>query len=290
MTLYATLAQAKVQMQAGSGDVLKTAEGEARLLRNLRTVSRRVDLMLDPLYKREVFAPQIATRPMRVSPTNVNSYDGTLRLSGSLLAFTSVILGTSALTTVEAWPPGITPVEYLRLTGCCDSWYHDPGCPENSGPLLVQVTGVWGLHRDYANAWQSVDVLQADIAAEATAFTVADAAAVDTFGLSPRLSPGHLARIEDEFMEVTAVNGNAATVRRGVNGTTAAAHASGTAVETFVIESPINYVVARQAGLMTARYGTYTTVEVQGMGTEVRYPVDLLAELKNTLAEYAYDG
>lgn len=285
MTLYATLAQAKLQMQANAN--VGVDQAERRLLELIRVASRRVDALMDPLRRREVFAPHVATRTLRVSGYEVNTYDGTLRLNEPLLALDGVTLGGSALTDVEAWPSGVTPVEYLRLTGCCDSWYSAPG---SSGPLTVTVSGTWGLHRDYANAWQAVDTLASNISAAVTAFTVADADGADTFGLIPRFSPGNLVRIDDELMEVTDVNTstNVVTVRRGVNGTTAAAHSSGATVETFVVEEPVRYAVARQAGLMTARYGAYTTVEVTGAGSEIRWPSDLLAELRDVLAEYAY--
>lgn len=288
MTLYATLAQAKIQMQANATNGVEQAE--RRLLDNIRIASRRVDALLSPLAKREMFAPHIATRTLRVSGYDVNTYDGTLRLNESLLAFTSATLGTTALTDVEAWPTDVTPIEYLRLTGCCGaSWYSDPACAANGGPLTVAVAGTWGIHRDYANAWQSVDTLQAAIiSTTATTFTVASAAGNDTFGIAPRLSPGNLVRIDSEMMEVVTVATNTITVRRGVNGSTAATHLNGAAVETFLVEEPVRYAVARQAGLMTARYGAYTTVEVSGAGTEVRYPADLLTELKGVLAEYQY--
>lgn len=288
MTLYATLAQAKIQMQANA--TVGVEQAERRLLDLIRVASRRVDALMDPLGKRVVFAPHIATRTLRVSGYDVNSYDGTLRLNESLLALDGVTLGATVLTDVEAWPAGVTPIEYLRLTGCCGSWYADPACTAYGGPLVVTVAGTWGLHRDYANAWQTVDALAAGIDASVTTLTVADADGADSFGITPRLSPGHLVRIGDELMEVTAVNTttNVVTVRRGVNGSTAASHDASAAVETFVVEEPVRYAVARQAALMTARYGAYTTVEVTAAGSEIRYPVDLLAELKGVLAEYSY--
>lgn len=288
MTLYATLAQAKLQLQANA--TIGVEQAERRLLDLIRVASRRVDSIMNPYAKREVFAPHIATRTLRIVPTDVNSHDGTLRLTESLLALDSVTLGGSALTAVEAWPAGVTPIETLRLTEWCTNWYDLPNYDAGvSGPLVVTITGTWGLHRDYANAWQAVDTLQAAIATTtATTFTVASAAGNDTFGIAPRLSPGNLVRIDDEMMEVSSVATNTITVRRGVNGSTAATHGNGATVETFIVEEPVRYAVARQAGLMTSRYGAYTTVEVTGAGSEIRYPTDLLIELRAVLSEYQY--
>lgn len=284
--IYAPLDYAKYTMGAGpDADTLN----DNRLLQKLRTVSRRIDALMDPTTKRQVFAPWVQTRTFRVMPGDVSSWDNTLRIPWSLLAFTSATLGGSALSAVEAWPSGITPVEYLRLTGCCDTWYSDPTCGD--GPLLVTITGTWGIHRDWANAWLAVDALQAAIvSASATTLTVADADGADPYGIAPRISVGDLLKIDSEYLEVGGVNAstNVVTVTRGANGTTAATHSNGATVYRFEVEEPIKQVTARQAGLMTERTGAYTTVEISQLGSEVRYPVDLLVELRAVLGEYNY--
>lgn len=288
MGLYASLDYAKSIMDI---DTTANAAEDAKILRNLRTVSRRVDTILDPVRRRPVFEPYKEARIVRVTSEIVNAWDGTLRLRDPLLALSGVTLASTALTVdthVEAWPSGVTPVEYLRLMNCTDySWYHDPGCADCAGPLTVTVTGWWGLHRDYASAWAEVDALTAGINASVPTVPVGDADGTDEYGLTPRFSPGDLIKIDDEFMEVTAISSNNLTVRRAQNGTTAAAHDSAADVFVWRVEDGVRHAVARQAGLMYARFGAYTTMQVQGM-TEVRYPSDLLTELKATLAGYAY--
>lgn len=284
--IYASLDYTKSMMKAGPES--NTIQDD-RVLQLLRTVSRRIDNELDPTRRRQAFAPVIETRTLRVSPQDVNSHDGTLRIPGSLLAFTSAALGGTALSAVEAWPPNLTPIEYLRLTGCCEGWYSDPNCGD--GPLLVTIAGTWGIHRDWANAWLQVDTLAAAITDTTTiTFTVGDADAEDPYGVAPRISVGDLLRIDTEYMEVGAVDTgtNTITVRRGVHGSTAATHLISAPVYRFEVEEPIKYVTARQAGLMYARLGAYTTVEVSAMGGEVRYPADLLQELRGTLQGYVY--
>lgn len=285
--LYASLDFTKAHL--GSGAASETVE-DAKLLRFIRTVSRRIDSLMDPIHKRQVFAPLVESRKLRIQGYDVNSYDGTLRLNEALLALSGVTLGSSALTDVEAWPTGVTPVDYLRLTGCCDaSWYRDPTCAANGGPLLVTVAGTWGIHRDWANAWLAVDALAAAIVdGAALTFTVADADGVDPYGVAPRISVGDLLRIDSEYVEVGSVSGNTVTVRRGVNGTTAATHLISTPVYRFEVEDEIKYATARQAGLMYSRIGAYVTVEITPMGGEIRYPADLLTELKAILSEYQY--
>lgn len=288
--LYASLDFAKQSIGAGTESV--TVENW-KLLRFLRTVSRRIDSIIDPMYKRQVFAPVVDSRPQRITPAHVNSADGTLRITGALLELSGVTLGGSMVTDVEAWPAGVVPVDTVRLTGCCGaSWYRDPTCVDgNGGPLTATIGGTWGIHRNWPHAWLAVDTLAADITTTtATTFTVADVSAVDPYGVSPRLSIGDLVRIDSEYMEVGGVDTdtNTVTAIRGSNGTTAATHDSGAVVYRFEVEDEIKYATARQAGLMYARVGAYTTVEINAMGGEVRYPTDLLIELRAILADYNY--
>src|SRR5690606_35601661 len=138
-----------------------------------------------------------------------------------VLELTSVSLGNTSLTIntdVEAWPDTTAPIRTLRLTSLERSWYRDAAANCDGTPLTVTLGGIFGIHRDYTNAWSSVDTLAAAIiSTTSTTFTVADVDGADEYGLTPRVSPGHLVRIDDEIMEVTATNTttNVVTVRRG---------------------------------------------------------------------------
>lgn len=284
MALYATLADFRAENKA-----VNTADNNIALS-SLRIVSRRIDSLLDPLRKRRVFEPIIEARKVRVTSDRVNSHDNTLRLDSSLLVLTTTVLGTTTLTDAEGWPDSTAPpFPYLRRTTLGVSWYTD--CGSCGSPLFATLTGVWGIHRDYANAWMAVDVIAtANINASVTTLTVADVDGADAYGLTPRISAGNLLKIGDEYLEVTATNTttNAVTVRRGVNGSTAAAHVIGDTVSVWQVEEPIRRVVARQAALIYARRGAYEVVGANDLGTEIRYPQDLLTELRATLQDYAY--
>lgn len=285
MTLYCTLSDAKAD------DGATGITGDNYLLRAIRTVSRRVDREFAA--KRPLFAPVIEARKVRVDGYHVNSWDNTLRLDGSLLALTAATVGSTALvvgTNVSGYPDvDMPPFPYLRLTQCGSRGWYYTDCADCSAPLYATITGIWGVHRDYANAWQLADTLSAGINASVTTLTVADIDGADVYGVTPRISAGNLLKIDDEFLEVIATSTatNAATVRRGVNGSTAAAHALSAPVYVWQIEEPIRAVVARQAAMIYARKGAFTTVEISGM-SEVRYPADLLPELRAVLQEYAY--
>lgn len=73
----------------------------------------------------------------------------------------------------------------------------------------------------------------------------------DKWGFTPRISPGQILRIELEQMEVTAVDNTTgvqtATVVRGVNGTTAAAHANAKQVDKFMPPEPLKQACIIQA-------------------------------------------
>jgi hypothetical protein len=210
-----------------------------------------------------------------------------------LLELTSVAIGSTTLTVgtdVVAYPSTtIPPFKFLRLRNG-NFWYDY--CASNSyDPLTLTVTGVWGVHRDYANAFVKVDDV-ADVAginASVTTLTVADVDGADQYGLTPRISAGNLLKIGSEYLLVTATDttANTATVRRGVNGSTAAVHANGDDVYVWNVEETVRDAVAKQAGLKYLRRGAYTTVEVQGM-TEVRFPSDVMHEIWAVVQEMQY--
>lgn len=288
MALYATLADARIENKAsGTTD-------DPQLLRYLRQISRRIDQMfrVDGWPVRPIFEPYIETRVYPLDSRSINSILRTFMLPSSLLALTGVTVATEALavgTLVEAWPDNASPIPNLRLIECCNGWFSFD-CGTCNEPTLIQITGTWGIHYDYANAWQKVDDLTAAVSTTTQAtITVADVDGVDIYGLTPRISAGHLLKINSEFMEVisTDISAQTATVRRGVNGSTAATHAIGDDVYVWMVEEPVKREVARQAGMLNARRGAYSTVDITALG-EVRYPADLLTSLRAVLGMYAY--
>ncbi len=89
------------------------------------------------------------------------------------------------------------------------------------GERIFKVTGVWGYGNGRsASPWTVTSVTATVVTAAGTAVTLS---------ASGTVKAGHTIRVESEQMFVTAVSGTTATVERGVNGTTAAAH-SGKAV------------------------------------------------------------
>lgn len=286
MTVYASVEFTKSIM--GPQQISGTTSNivDAKVAQLVRTVSVRVDREFQQ--RRPLFAPYNETRIQQLTGQRVNSWNGTYRLDGYLLALTSTSVNGTAVSGVEGYPDSsMPPFPFLRLTDCCAGWFSY--CTECCAPYQVSVTGVWGLHNDYANAWLAVDALAAAIVSTgATTFTVASASGDDVYGQPYRISVGHLLKVDDEYMEVTGVSGNTVTVRRGVNGTTAATHLISAVVYRWEVMPEVQYAVARQAGLLYSRLGAYQAVDVSPVGTEVRYPSDWLAEVKGVMQGYVY--
>lgn len=290
---YCSLAYGKdfLKTPIPTGNTL--SDDDKRLLQIIRTVSRRIDNKLAS--KRPLFQPYVETRKQAVSPYKINAALGTLEAPGWLLDLNGSVSVNGTTVTVEEYPDAdMPPFRQIRLTDSDDDWYSV--CPADSSdddPAQVSIPGIWGFHREGTGAWEAVDALVGTINAGASAITVADADGADSYGMTPRISPGDLLRLDNtagtaEYVEVISVNytTNVVTIRRAVNGTSADGHAEEATVYRWNVEEPVKTAVARQAGLVYARRGAYTTMESQGM-SEVRFPADWLYEVLGMMQDYA---
>ncbi len=283
MPTYASLGEIKAQMAAGSAS---NVTNDDQVLALARAASAYVDRQFQ--VRRPYFFPYSETRQFRVDGYHVNSYDNTFTFMDNLLALTTLTVGGQAVTAVEAWPTLETPYHYLRLTNSSDSWV--AYCGTDNSPNFATVAGIWGMNRDYANAWLAVDTLAAAITTTtATAFTVANVDDYDAYYRTPRLSAGQLIQIDSEWMEITHTDivTNTVTVRRGIYGTTAATHLISTAVSVFQVEETIRNEVARQCGYMYARRGAYENASIDSLGM-MQFPPNVVASLAAAMGGYAY--
>lgn len=91
----------------------------------------------------------------------------------------------------------------------------------------IVIVGTWGYHDQPGNMWSdSGDTVQnaPQISASGTTLTVTSGSNFETY---------QYIKIEDEFLFITSISGTTLTVQRGVNGTTASAHANGTTIYTY---------------------------------------------------------
>ena len=278
MTDYCTLADARAEIKAtGTTD-------DAIARRAIRVVSRRIDKEMGA--KRSYFAPYLEQRKFRITADRINTWDGVFWLNNHILAFTAVLKGTETVTTsVELYSEDNKVTQGLRFTDNCSTWYS--GEPR---PVFVYVTGTWGWHEDWDNAWDAVDKVKdaAGITDSVTTITVDDVDGEDLDDFTPRFSAGNLIRIGTEYIDVlsTDTDANTMTVRRGVNGSTASAHALNDDIYVYRVDDRIRRITARQAAVIYARRGAFQVETLDGVGAT--YPQDLMPELLNTLTGFIY--
>jgi len=131
------------------------------------------------------------------------------------------------------------------------------------------VTGYWGYHEDYSNAWQdSDDALAADATASATTLTVSDADGTDIYGVTPRFKAGQLLRVvtgdDTEYIYLVSIDTttNILTIIRGVNGTTAVAHDEDDQIDVYMPMGEVVQAVTRLAAWLYGQKDAPFTAEV----------------------------
>lgn len=288
MSYYCTLAEARREL--ATQPTTTSATEDAKLLERIWQVSRRIDLEMASEYP--VFTPTLGDWEVLVTPENVNSSRNTLQLPYPFVSISALSLSGTALvvgTDVAYYPTTALPYRELRMKGTTYNWYNRVCLSADSDPLMLTITGARAYRRAGGASWLKVDDLAADINASVTTLTVADIDGSDPMGRTPRLSAGNLIRIDSEYMDVLSTDTatNIATVQRGMNGTTAAAHTTGADVEVWQVEDSIRRVTARQAAALYARIGSYEEKTITEIGL-IAYPKDLLAELRAVLQGYAY--
>jgi hypothetical protein len=106
----------------------------------------------------------------------------------------------------------------------------------------LKLTGIWAYADDREECWESSgDTVQNNpLAAGGTSLTVTAVAGTTALGTSPRFGAGTLLRIGTEYIEVTAVaTSTTLTILRGRNGSTAAEHAQGVAIDIWRPPDPV---------------------------------------------------
>lgn len=206
---------------------LETGADDERLLAALNAASASIERIAG-----RRFTPSVAARPQTVNP----ALRAELPLNDDLLALESLVCSDGKVIPIEsalllpAWDGPASVI--VLLDGRAFTWAETP-------VSAVTVTGVWGWHDSPGAMWrESGDALAEAISADSFVISVTDANGPDAYGESPRFQVGHILKIGAEFMRVLAImtddeGDDLLTVRRGINGTTAAAHDAQTPVETF---------------------------------------------------------
>jgi hypothetical protein len=160
-----------------------------------------------------------------------------LRLKEDLLAVTELVNGDGTVipsTDYVLEPANGSPKTRIRLINGANWCGDDDGNDEQ----VIDVTGFWGYHDRYSQAWvSSGDKITnlAGITAEAASMTVADADGVAADLKTPRFQVGQLIRMGTELCLVLSVDTATNTVGlvRAYNGSTAAIHAKDVVIDIF---------------------------------------------------------
>ena len=220
------------------GDVASSVTGEMLILRFCERASRLFDR-----WTRRHYYPLIGTRYYDHAESR------RVRLDDDLLAVSTFTTANTNTTVTSAqyhlWPYSTYPknrIDIVTSSGVTLSY---------SGTLQQAnaVTGTWGYHTDWGNAWlDSGDDLAAEIASTtATTCTVADADGADIYACTPRFKERQILKIDDEYLYLTGINTNTLTVVRGVNGSTAATHDSASDIYVFQPEEAVVAAISRWA-------------------------------------------
>lgn len=220
MYTFATLGQFRRRLGL---DEIDTSDDDY-LIAMLETASTMMERM-----SHRRFQPHVAALPHTVPQQDRTR----LTLRDDLLALTSLTNGDGSLIPagdIRLLPdPGWEPISQIALLNGA-AFVH-----EESALNALTVEGIWGWHNHWDAAWEnSDDTVQDDpFAVSSTTLTVQDADASKDG--EPRFQVGHLLRIGEEYLRVTAVDtdDNTLTVRRGANGTAAANHAAGSPITIY---------------------------------------------------------
>lgn len=282
----ATLDEAQKELRGGSSTATTTAD-ESMLKGYLRRVTDRIHRLstqrFEPLVKQE-FLP--------IRSDLIDSWLRIYTLPRYAVSLDAVTVYNTALTVgthVRAWPTNTTQAfRDIQLIDTSSDWYGTyADC--NYDPLII-TTAKWAWHDDLPNAWQKEDDVTdgAGINATVTSITVADADGANFRADTPRFSEGNLIRIDSEYLRVTAVNTttNVLTVKRGENGTTAAAHLLGADIDVWYPWEPIVQGCARWACLLYKRRGAFNGSPA--LDTGAGFPADIEREMLGILEDVQY--
>jgi hypothetical protein len=256
---YANLGKLRMRRTLGSAD---TADDQ-RLLEKLRSATAEIET-----YTQIQFVPTVETRNLDYQTAHYLDFR-----SHYLLSMTSIVDGTGKTIQTAA----------MILLGAQQALFNGSTSP--NGPFYgveidmtkdiilytvtpirsIAVTGAWGYHDDWANAFHASNVTVQDnpLTSGATTITTStnNSTITDTWGQSyPAtanagiIQPGHLIQIDSEWMWVVAVPSTTQlTVLRGQQGTTAASHAQGTAISVYEAPGDVQDACVELAAYLLAR-------------------------------------
>lgn len=209
--------------------------------------------MLDLIYRssrsvdkftRRHFFPKLETRYYDIPPgdelrldRDFLSFSGLSHMNGAQEIDSSVYWGARG----DDW--NVRPFDRIVLDDTSGSMFNYSGTPRRA----VHVSGVTGYHE--TNGWVfSGTSLLGDLTTTNRLLFIGGSLGQDDEGFSPRFKPGQTVKIDNEFMNIEYGSGlSYIGVKRAINGTTMASHASDSAVYIWKPESDIQFYTKRLA-------------------------------------------
>lgn len=208
-------------------------------------------------------------------------------LDEDLLEVTSLTVNGEAYTLGTDYrlqPSNVDPKSYMELISTSGkTWQQTATTYEDK----IVVVGTWGYHDQYSAAWiDTLDTVEDNpLSSTATTITVNDVDGFDVEG-QQRFEIDMYLRIEDEYLQITDMDtiANTLTVRRGIQGTTAAAHNQNTAIDSYRQVQDIQFAVEKMAvWAYQHRDSIQDIVQVLNTGVTVRSDAVAYArEIANT--------
>lgn len=145
----------------------------------------------------------------------------------------------------------------------------------------LAVEGTWGYHPDWSDAWREPGAALADpLDTSATTISFSGAGAA--------IEAGHLARVGEEYLIVTACDPAAGTlaVIRGAHGTSAQGHAAGAALAIYAPPPDVTQVCLRVAAWLYRQKDAGWVQAAGGLRGQVTVPPALPDDVALVLAPY----
>lgn len=230
----------ELQRHLGLSDV------DAATAADLRRALQKASHLIETLTQRR-YCPYLTSRDVPIDLKTPRE----LILPDDLLGLTAIRRGDGGAITLDEVRrvpdhPDL-PASILIATG--------DGAGFGGGPEdALTISGVWGWHDRWTRAWRDSgdSVRDNPLSAGATSISVDDADGLDAVAGELRFQVGHLLRIDDEYLRLTAIDStiNQLTVLRGVQGSEPANHAHGAGIEIFAAVPAIRDLCLRYATLL----------------------------------------
>lgn len=234
--VYATLDDANEAIRGGGASAFsaESATVKAYKLSILDAVSRRIDNVCHRSQFGSGFGPRLG----------VNYYDGdgthVLRLSDDVQSIATLSIAATT---------GGTPV-----TATLNTDYYLVNADGYTGPPWRFVTlhgkgaptifgeGIRTISTPATTVWGHSNVTVTSSTTMASGFSASTTATTFTTSATPLIVPGMTLLVGAEQMYLSALSGTTATVVRGVNGSTAAVHADGSAIAYYTYDGRVHDV------------------------------------------------